>query len=100
MSLPRTYSGMEKIIEDIPVSLYKEVSARLSSIVLSARNKDALPTDLVKRIIFLWRQDQLESKAGVRALLEAAEILSPEDTSKLLSELGLQKLAKALRNTR
>ncbi len=89
---------MEEALKDIPVSLYGELSAKLSSILLGASNKDALPIDLVKRIIFLWRQDQLNSKAGVEALLRAAEMLSPEEVSKLLNELGLQRVAKALRS--
>lgn len=88
---------MEEVMKEVPVSLYGELSSRLSSIVLSAKDKDALPVDLVKTIIFLWRQDQLQSKAGVEALLKAAEIVSPEETSRVLSELGLKKVEIALR---
>jgi hypothetical protein len=95
MSLCKRISDGE-IMKEIPVSLYKELSARLSSIILRARDKDALPVDLVKTIIFLWRQDQLESSAGVEALLKAAEIVAPEETSRLLSELGIERVEKIL----
>lgn len=86
-------------MKEVPVSLYGELSSRLSSIVLSAKDKDALPVGLVKTVIFLWRQDQLQSKAGVEALLKAAEIVNPEETSRLLSELGLKKSGDSLKKS-
>jgi len=89
---------MERIVENVPASLQGDLSKKLVSIVLGTKEKDAIPTDLAKKIIYLWRQDQLASKVGVQALLEAAQMVDAETTYKLLDDLGLKELTIALRN--
>ncbi|KON31559.1 hypothetical protein AC482_00415 [miscellaneous Crenarchaeota group-15 archaeon DG-45] len=89
---------METIVEGIPKSLFGDLSKRLVEIVLGAEEKDAVPTELAKKIIYIWRQDQLASKIGIEALLEAAVIVNPEATSEVLDEMGLHEVTVALRN--
>jgi len=89
---------MERIIDNVPASLQGDLSKKLVSIVLETKEKDAIPTELAKKIIYLWRQDQLSSKVGVLALLEAAQNVDSTATYELLDELGLQELTIALRN--
>jgi len=85
-------------VEGIPKSLFGDLSKRLVEIVLGAEEKDAVPTELAKKIIYIWRQDQLASKIGIEALLEAAVIVNPEATSEVLDEMGLHEVTVALRN--
>ena len=85
-------------MEGIPKSLFGDLSKRLVEIVLGAEEKDAVPTELAKKIIYIWRQDQLASKIGIEALLEAAVIVNPEATSEVLDEMGLHEVTVALRN--
>ncbi|MCW3991626.1 MAG: hypothetical protein NWE79_02875 [Candidatus Bathyarchaeota archaeon] len=88
---------METIAEGVPKSLHGELYKSLVSIVLGTRDKDAIPTELAKKIIYLWRQDQLASKTGITAMLEAAIMVDAEATHRILDELGLQELAVALK---
>lgn len=88
---------METLVEGIPKSLHHDLSKKLVAIVLGARDKDAVTTELAKKIIYLWRQDQLATKTGITALLEAALMVDAEATYLLLDELGLQELTVALR---
>jgi len=88
--------NMEKAVESIPTSLYGDISKRLIGIVLDTQEKDAVPTELAKKIIYLWRQDQLTTPIGLRALLEASMMVDSSKTYFALEELGLQKVALAL----
>ena len=89
---------METIVEGIPNSLHRDLSKKLVAIGLGARDRDAVPTELAKKIIYIWRQDQLASKTGITALLEAALIVNAEATYTLLDELGLQELTISLKS--
>jgi len=91
---------MEKIVEGVPASLHGDLSKKLVAIVLGAKNKDAVPTELAKKIIYLWRQDQLASKTGIRIMLEAAAMVDVEATRRILDELGLQQQSVALQRLR
>lgn len=88
---------MENVVEGIPNSLYEDLSKRLVSIVLGTQDKDAVPTDLAKKIIYLWRQDQLASPTGIVSLLEAAVTANADETYSTLDELGLQEVAISLK---
>lgn len=88
---------METVVEGIPKSLHADLYKKLVSIVLSTRDRDAIPTELAKKIIYLWRQDQLASKTGITAMLEAAVMADSGATYQLLDELGLQKIVVALK---
>jgi hypothetical protein len=89
---------MENRMEDVPTSLLDDLSKKLVTIVLESRDKNAVPTELAKKIIYLWRQDQLASKTGIEALLSGSLKVDAEATYRLLDELGLYELALTLRN--
>ena len=88
--------NMEKAVENIPISLYGNISKRLIDIVLDTQEKNAIPTDLAKKIIYLWRQDQLTTLTGITALVEASMKVDASKTCTALEKLGLQKVALAL----
>lgn len=90
--------NMETIVDSIPKALFDDLSRRLVDVVLGTMDKDAVPTELAKKIIYIWRQDQLASKTGIEALLEAAFMVSPEATSEIFDDLGLHEATIALRN--
>ena len=88
---------MEGIIEGIPTTLRGDLSNKLVDIVLGGEDKNAVPTDLAKNVIYLWRQDQLASTAGITTLLKAANLVDIDKTCLTLDELGLQKVSVAVR---
>ena len=88
--------NMEKAVENIPISLYGDISKRLIDIVLGTQEKNAIPTDLAKKIIYLWRQDQLTTLIGITTLIEASMKVDTSKTYLALEKLGLQKVALAL----
>lgn len=89
---------LETLVEGIPASLHNNLSKKLVNIVLGTKDKDAIPTELAKKIIYLWREDQLATKTGITAMLEAAVLVDDAATYQLLDELGLQELTVALKN--
>ena len=89
---------MENIVEGIPTSLYGNLSKKLINLVLGTKDKNAVPADLAKKIIYLWRQDQLASPTGIKTLLEAAVMVDAEATHSTLEELGLQEVVTTLRS--
>jgi len=89
---------MEAAIESIPASLIGDLSKKLVAIVLGTRDKDAVPTELAKKIIYLWRQDQLATRTGIQALLEGALMVDADVTYRLLDELGLHEVTVARKN--
>jgi hypothetical protein len=91
--------NMEKVVESIPSSLHGELSKKLIEIVLGTQVKNAIPTELAKKIIYLWRQDQLTTPTGLMALFEAAVNVDANTTYAALDELGLHQVALALHKT-
>jgi len=89
---------METIVDGIPASLHGDLSKKLVAIVLGTQDRDAISTDLAKKIIYLWRQDQLASKTGIKALLEASRMVDAEGTYRLLDEMGLKELTIVLKD--
>lgn len=89
---------MESLVENIPSSLHGDLSKKLIGVVLGTKDKDAIPTELAKKIIYLWRQDQLATPTGLMALLEAATMVDVEVSYAILDELGLQEVTAALRS--
>jgi hypothetical protein len=51
---------------------------------------------LAKKIIYLWRQDQLATRTGIEALIEGAIKVDASMTFQLLDELGLEEVSVAL----
>lgn len=89
---------MEGIVEGVPNSLHGDLSQKLVDIVLGTKDKNAVPADLAKKIIYLWRQEQLASPTGIYALLEASVKVDSEATYAALDELGLQEVTVALKS--
>jgi hypothetical protein len=79
-------------INKIPVSLYKTLSDKLVSIILDAGNRDAISSETTKKIIYLWRQDQLASPNGIETLLSAGMKVDQSAVEKVLDNLGLQEV--------
>jgi hypothetical protein len=88
--------NMEKAVENIPISLYGDISKRLIDIVLGTQEKNSIPTDLAKKIIYLWRQDQLTTLIGITTLIEASMKVDTSKTYLALEKLGLQKVVLAI----
>ncbi|MBN1682741.1 hypothetical protein JW865_04225 [Candidatus Bathyarchaeota archaeon] len=86
---------MEKVIESVPSSLRNELSKKLIDIVLGTQDKNAISTDLAKKIIYLWRQDQLTSPVGLESLFEASFKVDSSSTFMVLDQLGLNKVSIA-----
>jgi len=89
---------MSNVIERIPESLYENLSKKLIEIVLSTKDKNAVSTDLAKKIIYLWRQDQLATETGIQTMIEAASKVDAEATYLIFDELGLQEVTVQLKS--
>jgi len=79
-------------INKIPVSLYKTLSDKLVSIILDGENRDSISSESTKKIIYLWRQDQLASPIGIETLLSASIKVDPKAVETILDNLGLQEV--------
>ncbi|MEE8570529.1 MAG: hypothetical protein V3S97_06005 [Candidatus Bathyarchaeia archaeon] len=88
---------MEAVVEGIPNSLHGDLSKKLIDIVLSTQDKNAVPAELAKKIIYLWRQEQIASLTGILSLLEASVMVDAEATYSVLDELGLQETTSVLK---
>lgn len=89
---------MESVIESIPTSLRGDLSKKLIGIVTGSQDKNAIPTELAKKIIYLWRRDQMAAPVGLMALLEGAMMVDAEETHNVLDELGLSQVTVHLRS--
>lgn len=85
-------------INKVPVSLYKTLSDKLVSIILDSDDRDAVSTEMTKKIIYLWRQDQLASPTGIETLIRAAAKVDSLVVSKVMDDLGLKELSVAVKN--
>jgi hypothetical protein len=81
----------------IPVSLYKTLSDKLVSIILDGDNKDAISSETTKKIIYLWRQDQLASPVGIETLLTTAMKVDSSAVEAVLDNFGLHEVAIAVK---
>ena len=90
---------MENIVESIPMSLRGDLSKKLIEIVLGTQEKNAISAELAKKIIYLWRQDQLTTPTGLMALLEAAASVDTSTTYAALDELCLHQVVLAFHRT-
>jgi hypothetical protein len=84
-------------INKIPVSLYKNLSDKLVSIILDSEDRDAISTEETKKIIYLWRQDQLASPTGIETLLTAGVKVDQNAVETILNDLGLHEVAVAVK---
>jgi len=93
------YTNVQEMeaINKIPVSLYKSLSDKLVSVILDSDERDAISTEETKKIIYLWRQDQLTSPTGIETLLNAGVKVDQGTVEKILDDLGLQEVAIAVR---
>lgn len=93
------FTVMTKMVgENVPASLYKPISDKLISVILDSEVSSAISTETTKKIIYLWRQDQLASPTGIDTLLRAAVKVDLTETSKILDDFGLQELKVAVKN--
>jgi len=88
---------VEAVVEGIPNSLHGDLSKKLVDIVLGTQDKNAVPAELAKKIIYLWRQEQMASLTGILSLLEASIMVDTEATYSALDELGLQETTAVLK---
>jgi len=84
-------------INNIPVSLYKKLSDKLVSIILDSDDRDAISAEVTKKIIYLWRQDQLASPTGIETLLRAGVKVDQIAVEKILDDLGLEEVIVGVR---
>lgn len=82
----------------IPVSLYKNLSDKLVSLILDSEDRDAISAEETKKIIYLWRQDQLASPTGIDTLLRSAAKVDQIKVETILSNLGLNEIVVAIRS--
>jgi hypothetical protein len=87
-----------EVIKNVPASLYKTLSDKLVSIILDSEDRDAVSTEMTKKIIYLWRQDMLASPTGIEALVKAAVQVDSTAVVKVMDDLGLQELTVAVKN--
>lgn len=86
-------------LEVIPSSLYGDLSKRLIEVVLNSKAKNAIPSELAKKIIYLWRTDHLATKAGIEVLIEGAIKVDASMTFQLLDAFGVGEVSIALKGT-
>jgi hypothetical protein len=84
-------------INKIPVSLYKTLSDKLISIILDGDNRKLISSETTKKIIYLWRQDQLASPVGVETLLTTSMKVDQLAVERVLDNLGLLEVAVEIR---
>jgi hypothetical protein len=84
--------------DNIPASLYKPLSEKLISVILDSEDSNKISTETTKKIIYLWRQDQLASQTGIETLLQVSVNVNLSETEKILDNLGLQEIAIAVKN--
>jgi hypothetical protein len=85
-------------VNKVPVSLYKTLSDKLVSIILDSDDRNAVSTEMTRKIIYLWRQDQLASPTGIETLIKAAATVDSQAVSKVMEDLGLMELTVAIKN--
>jgi hypothetical protein len=85
-------------VESVPASLYKPLSDKLISVILDSEDSSAISGETTKKIIYLWRQDQLASPTGIDTLLRAAVKVNESETSRILNDYGLEALRVAVKN--
>lgn len=86
-------------MEVIPSSLYGDLSKKLIEIVLNSKVKNAISSELAKKIIYLWRTDHLATKAGIEVLIEGAIKVDASMTFQLLDAFGVGEVSIALKGT-
>ena len=87
-----------EVMNKIPVSLYTNLSDKLVSVILDSDDRDAISTEETKKIIYLWRQDQLASPIGIETLLRAGSKIDQFAVERILDNLGLQEISVAIRS--
>lgn len=96
VSLTCTIVTKMEAVNKVPVSLYKTLSEQLVSIILDSEDRDAISSESTKKIIYLWRQDQLASPTGIETLLDAGIKVDQSAVEKILDNLGLHEVAVSI----
>ena len=98
VSIVGTIVTKMEAVNKIPVSLYKTLSDKLVSIILDAKNRASISSETTKKIIYLWRQDQLASPTGIETLLSAGINVDQSAVETILDNLGLQEVAVSMKS--
>jgi hypothetical protein len=81
-----------ELIRVIPKEKRGPFSEKLIDTLLEAQEGE-VPPHLAKVILHYWQRDQLDSQAGLIALLEAVAETTPGKIPNVLDEFGLQELS-------
>jgi hypothetical protein len=92
VSIDSTIVTKMETIDKIPVTLYKTLSDKLVSLILNAEGRNAISSETSKKIIYLWRQNQLDSPSGIETLLSAGFKVDQSAVEHILDNLGLQEV--------
>ncbi len=86
-------TDVEDILKHIPQQAASPLHKTLIDIILKSKNAQALPPNLAKSLLNMYRADRLESPEGAKTLLEASILLEKEKTAEKLQELNLNDAA-------
>jgi len=82
------------MIETVPSDKRGLLSEKLTDVLLSTKNDEKMPSELANAILYHWQRNLLLVEQGLATLLEAASLLEPEKTTKVLTELSLTEIAE------
>jgi len=85
------------LVESVPPAKREMLSDKLVDLILTSKNDDKMPSQLVGMILRHWQQDVLESETGLTALLEASLLLEPEKTVGAFAEMEMANIADQIR---
>jgi len=91
-----TGSLVKKIVDAMPKDLLADASMCVLDAILVSKKGDKMPSALAKELLYLCKNNQLNSRPGLAVLLEAALAMDPEETKRSLSNKGLASIAEKL----
>jgi hypothetical protein len=86
-----------ELVELIPAEKWGPVSDQLTNLILASKNEEKMPRHLADVILLHMKNDNIESKSGLAALLEASMLLEPEKAMNAFSELQLPTVAEQIK---
>ena len=85
-----------KILEMVPAEKWGPLSDQLTSVILGSKNDEKMPNQLANTILLHMKNNTVNSKSGLAALLQAAILLDAEKTVAALGELQMLKVAEQI----
>lgn len=86
-----------KFVESIPVVKFATLSDKLINFILKSKNEAKMPNQLANNILLYMKNDSINSKSGLAALLEATILLEPKKTMELFEQLDFVNLARQVK---